>query len=207
MSETPQKHPPRCIHFGHRLFTELTEVADKTTLSHGSQLIAQDRPVKTAIAGNGDDKRIRLLRLRACRHRYDDDRRAAVCPVVGHNDRWMAPYQFRPLALAKVDPEYSAPHWRDHRLTPRSGRSASTRRWLRCSPKKAATDAKITRRVWLHQLRHTAGTRAAEMGLSSLEVAAILGHAQASTSERYIHLARGVDADRAEEIAARTLGL
>jgi integrase len=76
-------------------------------------------------------------------------------------------------------------------------------RWF----KKAATDAKITRRVWLHQLRHTAGTRAAEMGLSSLEVAAILGHAQASTSERYIHLARGVDRDRAERIATATLGL
>lgn len=72
--------------------------------------------------------------------------------------------------------------------------------------KDAAKAAKVTRRVWLHQLRHTAGTRAAEMGLSSLEVAAILGHAQASTSERYVHLARGVDLDRAERIATATLG-
>jgi integrase len=74
-------------------------------------------------------------------------------------------------------------------------------RWF----KKAATDAGVTRKVWLHQLRHTAGTRAAELGLSSLEVAAILGHAQASTSERYVHLARGVDSQRAEQLAARVL--
>jgi integrase len=72
--------------------------------------------------------------------------------------------------------------------------------------KDAAKAAKVTRRVWLHQLRHTAGTRAAEMGLSALEVAAILGHARASTSERYIHLARGVARDRAERIATATLG-
>jgi integrase len=74
------------------------------------------------------------------------------------------------------------------------------------SSKDAAVAAKVTRRVWLHQLRHTAGTRAAELGLSSLEVAAILGHAQASTSERYVHLARGVDKERADLIAALTLG-
>jgi integrase len=60
--------------------------------------------------------------------------------------------------------------------------------------------------VWIHQLRHTAGTRAAEMGLSALEVAAMLGHAQASTSERYVHLARGSSRERADQIAARTLG-
>lgn len=72
--------------------------------------------------------------------------------------------------------------------------------------KDAAKAAKVTRRVWLHQLRHTAGTRAAELGLSALEVAAILGHAQASTSERYIHLARGVNHERAERLAGRTLG-
>jgi integrase len=71
--------------------------------------------------------------------------------------------------------------------------------------KKAAKDAGITSRVWIHQLRHTAGTRAAD-GLSSLEVSAILGHSQATTSERYVHLAGGVDQERAERIAARTLG-
>jgi integrase len=55
-------------------------------------------------------------------------------------------------------------------------------------------------------VRHTAGTRAAELGLSSLQVAAILGHAQATTSERYVHLARGVDQQQAERLAAQTLG-
>ena len=71
---------------------------------------------------------------------------------------------------------------------------------------RAAVAAKITRRVWIHQLRHTAGTRAAELGLSALEVAAMLGHAQASTSERYVHLARGASAERAAQLAARTIG-
>jgi predicted transcriptional regulator len=66
---------------------------------------------------------------------------------------------------------------------------------------------------FLVQLRATAGrlvadagTRAAEEGLTSLEVAALLGHAQASTSGRYVHLARGVDHERAESIAKRMLG-
>jgi integrase len=67
--------------------------------------------------------------------------------------------------------------------SPIDGRNAL--RWF----KEAAERAGITRRVWIHQLRHTAGTRAAEVGLTALEVAAMLGHAQASTSERYIHLA------------------
>jgi integrase len=54
--------------------------------------------------------------------------------------------------------------------------------------------------------RHTAGTRAAEVGLTALEVAAMLGHAQASTSERYIHLAAGSGQERADLIAAKALG-
>jgi site-specific recombinase XerD len=75
-------------------------------------------------------------------------------------------------------------------------------RWF----KDAAEKAKITRRVWIYQLRHTAGTRAAELGMSALEVAALLGHAQASTSERYVHLTQGSNRERADQMAARTLG-
>jgi integrase/recombinase XerD len=86
-----------------------------------------------------------------------------------------------------------------------TGRKIDGRNMLRWF-KDAAKAAKITRRVWIHQLRHTAGTRAAEMGLSALEVAAMLGHAQASTSERYVHLARGSSREHADQIAARTLG-
>jgi integrase len=74
-------------------------------------------------------------------------------------------------------------------------------RWF----KDAAEKAGITRNVWIHQLRHTAGTRAAEVGMTALEVAALLGHAQSSTSERYIHLAAGAELERAERIAARAL--
>jgi integrase len=86
--------------------------------------------------------------------------------------------------------------------SPIDGRNAL--RWF----KEAATAAGVTRRVWIHQLRHTAGTRAAEVGLTAaLEVAAMLGHAQASTSERYIHLAAGSGQDRADLIAGRALGL
>jgi integrase len=88
----------------------------------------------------------------------------------------------------------------------RMGRKVDGRNMLRWF-KEAAKTAKITRRVYVYQLRHTAGTRAAELGLSALEVAALLGHAQASTSERYVHLARGTDAARAERLAAATLGL
>ena len=74
-------------------------------------------------------------------------------------------------------------------------------RWF----KDAAVAVGIERTVWIHLLRHTAGTRAAELGLTALEVAALLGHAQASTSERYIHLTRGANAQQAEQLAARTI--
>jgi integrase len=93
----------------------------------------------------------------------------------------------------------------DFVFSSRTGRKIDGRNVLRWF-KDAASAAKITRRVWIHQLRHTAGTRAAEMGLSALEVAAMLGHAQASTSERYVHLARGSSREHADQIAARALG-
>ena len=48
-----------------------------------------------------------------------------------------------------------------------------------CWFKEAAVAARVTRRVWLHQLRHTAGTRAAEYGMSALQIWALLGHAVA----------------------------
>ena len=84
--------------------------------------------------------------------------------------------------------------------SPIDGRNAL--RWF----EDAAVKAGITRRVWIHQLRHTAGTRAAEVGLTALEIAAMLGHAQASTSERYIHLAAGAGLERAKRIAAQAIG-
>jgi hypothetical protein len=34
----------------------------------------------------------------------------------------------------------------------------------------------------------------------------MLGHAQASTSERYVHLAQGASAERAAQLAERALG-
>jgi integrase len=73
--------------------------------------------------------------------------------------------------------------------------------------KDATEAAGITRRMWIHQLRHTAGTRAAKVELTALEVAAMLGRAQASTSERCIHLAAGSGQERADLIAGRALGL
>ena len=72
--------------------------------------------------------------------------------------------------------------------------------------KAAAERVWIDQRVYPHMPPHTAGTRAAEMGMSTLEVAALLGHAQASTSERYVHLAQGSNRERAEELALKTLG-
>ncbi len=115
-------------------------------------------------------------------------------------DRQWAPDGWAPLKSRKRSHALPAELWQallDHHTTSpyddptdfvfasRTGGKIDGRNMLRWF-KDAATKAGITRRVWIHQLRHTAGTRAAEMGLSALEVAAILGHAQASTSERYI---------------------
>jgi site-specific recombinase XerD len=107
-----------------------------------------------------------------------------------------------PLAHQAASP-YNADA--DFVFASRTGRKIDGRNMLRWF-KDAAEKAKISRRVWIHQLRHTAGTRAAELGMSALEVPAMLGHAQASTSERYVHLARGSSRERADQMAARTLG-
>jgi integrase len=99
--------------------------------------------------------------------------------------------------------QYDAPE--DFVFASRTGRKVDGRnmaRWFRA----AAVSAGVERRVYPHLLRHTAGTRAAELGLSALEVAAMLGHAQASTSERYVHLANGTSRDRAEQLASQALG-
>jgi integrase len=98
---------------------------------------------------------------------------------------------------------YGAPS--DFVFATNSGSAIDGRNMLRWF-KDTATKAGVTRNVWIHQLRHTAGTRAAEVGLTALEVAALLGHAQASTSERYIHLAAGAGLERAERIAAQAIG-
>jgi integrase len=116
--------------------------------------------------------------------------------AVSRRELWQA------LPAYKAATPYNAPE--DFVFTTATGKPIDGSNMLKWF-KKAATDAGITRRVWIHQMRHTAGTRAAELGLSSLEVAAILGHAQATTSERYIHLAGGVDQKRAEQLAERTL--
>jgi integrase len=109
---------------------------------------------------------------------------------------------WQPLLDHKGATPYDAPD--DFVFATSTGSAIDGRNMLRWF-KAAATAAGITRRVWIHQLRHTAGTRAAEAGCSALEVAALLGHAQSSTSERYIHLAAGAELERAERIAARAL--
>jgi hypothetical protein len=110
---------------------------------------------------------------------------------------------WQPLLDHHVLSPYNAPE--DFVFATSSGSPIDGRNALRWF-KDAAKAAGITRRVWIHQLRHTAGTRAAEVGLTALEVAAMLGHAQASTSERYIHLAAGAGQERADLIAAKALG-
>jgi integrase len=43
----------------------------------------------------------------------------------------------------------------------------------------------------LYDLRHTYGTRAIEAGIDVFSVAKLMGHADLSTTERYVHLSKG----------------
>ncbi len=43
----------------------------------------------------------------------------------------------------------------------------------------------------LYDLRHTYGTRAVEAGIDVFSVAKLMGHADLSTTERYVHLSKG----------------
>lgn len=110
---------------------------------------------------------------------------------------------WQPLLDHHAETPYSAPE--DFVFATATGKPIDGRNMLRWF-KDTAHAAEVERPVWIHLLRHTAGTRAAEIGLSALEVAALLGHAQATTSERYIHLAAGANAERAARLARLALG-
>ena len=43
----------------------------------------------------------------------------------------------------------------------------------------------------LYDLRHTYGTRAIEAGIDVFSVAKLMGHADLSTTQRYVHLSKG----------------
>jgi len=55
--------------------------------------------------------------------------------------------------------------------------------------------------VRLHDLRHTVGSWGASGGTSLLIIGKLLGHRQASTTERYAHLSEDPVADAAESIS------
>ena len=55
--------------------------------------------------------------------------------------------------------------------------------------------------VRLHDLRHTVGSVGAGAGLSMLLIGNVLGHKQASTTERYSHVARGPQHEAADRIS------
>lgn len=60
--------------------------------------------------------------------------------------------------------------------------------------------AGIPKELRIHDLRHTAGSLGHMAGLSQKEIAIMLGHAQLSTTERYIHGAAGQAAAVAEKL-------
>ena len=66
-------------------------------------------------------------------------------------------------------------------------------------------DAKLPERAGLHSLRHSIATRWALIGAGAPQLAALLGHAQVSTVERYIHFATNAHRALAEQAAAAVL--
>ncbi len=66
-------------------------------------------------------------------------------------------------------------------------------------------EAKLPERAGLHSLRHSIATRWALAGAGAPQLAALLGHAQVSTVERYIHFAANAHRALAEQAAAAVL--
>ena len=63
-------------------------------------------------------------------------------------------------------------------------------------------EAKLPEGAGLHALRHSIATRWAMAGAGAPQLAALLGHAQLSTVERYIHFTANVHRNLAEQAAA-----
>ena len=78
---------------------------------------------------------------------------------------------------------------------------------MRWSMPTALEDAGINRRVTPHGLRHSFCTMLALEGRSALEIAQRAGHAQSSTSERYIHLAEAARMETPAILQAMSEGL
>jgi integrase/recombinase XerD len=72
--------------------------------------------------------------------------------------------------------------------------------------KAAATRAGLDKPVSPHWLRHTFGTLAAHAGATVYQIQSDLGHAHMETSQRYIHVARGLSDSAAHLIGIRLEG-
>ncbi len=75
-----------------------------------------------------------------------------------------------------------------------------TKAWL------AALKRSGLRRLRLHDLRHSFASAAVRQGVSLYVVGKLLGHRQATTTQRYAHLEQGVARDALEKIAKVTGG-
>ena len=72
-------------------------------------------------------------------------------------------------------------------------------RWVRA----AAQEAKLDKPLSPHWLRHTFGTLAALGDASVFAIQESMGHSQITTSQRYIHWARGLSKSAAHRLPIR----
>jgi site-specific recombinase XerD len=116
-----------------------------------------------------------------------DSRRMVVCVRngKGRKDRYV-PLPQRTLELLRA-------YWREHRpehwlLPDRSGTKPIRRDTVLKCIRAAAQDAKLTKPVGCHTLRHSYATHLLEQGVDLRSIQGLLGHQSIRSTIRYLHL-------------------
>jgi integrase len=108
----------------------------------------------------------------------------------------------RPLSHAACDVLRALPRLGDL-VFPSSASSGKPMRGFRTIWLRIAAKAQLPSEVTPHALRHSFASVAADLGLSELTIAALLGHRLASITSKYVHHADAVLLQAADKVANR----
>ena len=119
-----------------------------------------------------------------------DSRRMVLCLRHGKGDQ----QQYVPLPQRTL--ELLRDYWRQHRpahwlLPDRTGQRPLRREAVRKAIVAAAQDAKLTKSIGCHTLRHSYATGLLERGLDLRVIQALLGHHSIRSTAGYLHLTGG----------------
>ena len=124
-------------------------------------------------------------------------------PLITPTKPWKRIKEAASLELLKFDDAYGViieSYWKKHKCFPSFDEICMEAEQQKIEPPVGLTDVRI------HDLRHTYASMCVTNGMSLQMVSKLLGHARASTSERYAHLAHDPVSNAAAQVGDLILG-